>query len=391
MVREAVLSVILVGLLALVSGAAGASCVGDEGVEILRIRVVNDYEGDVAVSTDQGWRWERVGRVLRYTERVNDKAYTAAKWVQPGCVAASAVNAIHLNVGLNETEDRGIVFSLLPREFLTPPKDYRSFLSPDSSIYTDIPAGSAIFGGGAAPFVGNPIYLEVESTLVPIIAGYVPRRGDVLVVKVIQPQPYPISVEFENRPGGTVRLRQSDGSETLLGWVIHPVSGIGRFGGTLFTSVGRIRAGHAGVIDISTSPQGLLGGFQIIPVGHALSPEMNSAWQKTQWMILGPLERQAALWEGIMPLFCQHIRPAYRSDDLLARDWRQRLLDRFLIDIESDGIKEAMPCLQLGSDPAQALPAWADSALGGADKIRLLFPLPDTEPETEDRARRGRS
>lgn len=391
MLRVVLGSLVVGALLALVSGTAGASCVGDEGSEILRIRVVNEYDGEVAVSTDHGWQWDRVGRVLRYTESVNEKAYTAAKWVEPGRVAATAVNAIHLNVGRNETDDRGVVFSLLPREFLIPPQDYRSFLSPNSSIYTDIPAGSAIFGGGAAPFVGNPLYLEIESALVPIEDGYVPQRGDILVIRVIQPQPYPISVEFENRPGGAVTLRQSDGSETVLGWVIRPVSGVGRFGGTLFTAVGRIRAGHAGVVDISTSPEGLLGGFQIIPVGHALSPEMESAWRKTQWMILGPVERQTALWEGIMPLFCQHIRPAYRPDDLMAWDWRQRLLERFLIDIESDGTWEAMRCLHLGSDPAQPLPAWADSALEGVDKIRLLFPLPDAELGTQDEARRGRS
>jgi len=379
MVREVIRALLLAGLIAFVAGAAEASCVGDEGIEIVRIRVVNDYHGEIAVSTDQGWRWERVGLVLRYTQSVNEKAYTAAKWVEPGHVAASAVNAIHVNVGLNERDDRGVVFSLLPREFLTSPKDYRSFLSPNSSIYTDIPAASAIFGGGAAPFVGNPVYLEVESTLVPIMSRYVPRRGDVLVVKVIQPEPYPISVEFENRPGGTVRLRQSDGSETVLGWVIRPVSGIGRFGGTLFTAIGRIRAGHAGVVDISTSPEGRLGGFQIIPVGHALSPEMESAWRKTQWMILGPVEKQTELWEGIMPLFCQHIRPAYRADDIKAPDWRERLLGHFLVDTEAGDTRQPMPCLQLGSDPAQPLPTWADEALAGADRIRILFPLPDPE------------
>jgi hypothetical protein len=391
MVRRVVRSLVLAVLVAFASGTVHAACLGDEGSEILRFRVVNEYEGEIAVSTDRGLRWKRVGRVLRYTESVNERAYTAAKWVQPGCVAATAVNAIHLNVGLNEMDDRGVVFSLLPREFLTAPKDYRSFLSPNSSIYTDIPAGSAIFGGGAAPFVGNPIYLEIESTLVPLAAGYVPRRGDVLVVKVIQPEPYPISVEFENRPGGAVTLRRSDGSRTVLGWVIHPVLGIGRFGGSIFAAVGRIRAGHAGVVDISTSPDGLLGGFQIIPVGHALSPEMASAWRKTQWMIVGPAEKQTELWEGLRPLFCQHVRPAYRADDLTAPDWWQRLLDRFLVDTGSAGTRKPMPCLQLGSNPAEPLPAWADSALNGVDRIRLLFPLADAEGEAGNEARRGRS
>jgi hypothetical protein len=376
MARELFHAIILAGLVALAAAAAEASCRGDEGMEILRIRVVNDYQGAVAVSRDMGLEWEQVGRVLRYTESVNERGYTASKWVEPGHVAATAVNAIHLNVGENEMDDRGIVFSLLPREFLAPPKDYRSFLSPDSSIYTDIRAGTAIFGGDAAPLVGSPVFLEIDSVLVPVMADYVPRRGDVLLIRVLQSVPGPISVEFENWSGGSVIMLHADGSKDVLGWVIRPVRGVGRFAGSIYASVGRIRAGHAGVVDVSTSPDGLVGAFQIIPVGHALSPEMQSAWQKTQWMIVGPVENESDLWEGLRPLFCGYVRPVYRADDLTLPRWRQRVLAHFLVDVESGDGWGPMPCLRLGPNPSAPLPEWANYALEGVDRVRILFPLP---------------
>jgi hypothetical protein len=250
--------------------------------EMLRLRIVNDAKGEISASRDQGSTWQTVGRVVRYTTQVSRRGYTASKWVVPGHVAATAVNAIHITVGYNAEDDRGIVFSILPREMLISPATYSSFLSPDSSIYTDIPAGQGIFGGGGAPFVGNTVCLETASGIAPAPDGYVPARGDVLVIIIDHPTRYPIAAEFENHPGGAVTLVYADGSREMLGWVVKPVGGIGRFLGGVYTGIGRIRANHAGVVDITTSPIGALGGFQIIPFGHALSPEMASAWTRSR-------------------------------------------------------------------------------------------------------------
>jgi hypothetical protein len=344
--------------------------------ELARIRIVNDAGGEVAASYDGGQTWTPVGRVLRYTTRANPRGYTASKWVAAGRVAATAVNAIHVSVGYNQEDERGVIFSLLPREFLTPMEGYNSFLSPNSSIYTDISAGEGIFGGGIAPLVGNPVYLEVdESRLRPLPGGYHPGRGDILVIAVLRPDLYPVAAQFENREGGAITLRYPDGSRRLLGWVIRPVRGIGRFAGSLYSDIGRIRAGHAGVVDISTSPPGFLGAFQVIPVGHALSPEMHYAWSKTQWMIVGPAEAESPLWEGLMPLFYQHIRPDYLATDLYSRAWRARLLARFLVEVDEGDGWEPMPCFRLPPDPTTPLPAWADSALDGVCRLRILFPV----------------
>ncbi len=367
---------IALSLLVLSLGAMAATAPPEVEREILRLRIVNDYGGEIAASADHGETWKVLGRVVRYTTRVNTKGYTASKWVPAGHVAATAVNAIHVNVGINTKDDRGIIFSILPRQLLAPPQEYRSFLSPDSSIYTDISAGEGIFGGGYAPFVGSPVYVRASGNeLVPAPAGYVPRQGDEIVVVVLEPGPLPISVEFENREGGAIRLRYSDGSEKQLGYVVRPVRGVGRFEGALYTGIGRIRANHAGVIDISTSPVGELGAFQIIPFGHSISPEMNLAWERTQWMVVGPVEEASPLWEGLMPLFYQHIRPDYLPGDLYAQNWEARLLARFLADVEAGGSWRPMPVRRLAPLSTTPLPEWADQALGEVTRVRILFPV----------------
>ena len=343
--------------------------------ELVRIRIVNDQHGPISVSRDQGNSWQPIGRVLAYTTQVNRRGYTASKWVPAGRVAATAVNAIHINAGHNLGDDRGIVFSILPREFLRPPPNYASFLSPDSSIYTDLPAGTSIFGGGDAPFVGSRIFLESAGDLSPVKEGYVPARGDVLVIVVTLPALYPIAAEFENRPGGRVSLRYADGSQHLIGWVIRPVGGIGRFAGSAHAGIGRIRANHAGVIDVSTSLTAELGAFQILPVGHALSPEMNMAWSMTQWMIVGPAADGDALWESLTPLFYQHLRPDYRPDDLPSAEWRRRLLSRFLVEADFGDGWVPMPALRLSPDPSVPLPESAHSVLLEANRLRILFPI----------------
>ncbi len=371
-----VLSLTAVLVAAPLASPARAAVTQEARREIFRLRIVNDAGGGIAVSRDAGRSWHALGRVLRYTTQVNRRAFTAAKWVSPGHVAATAVNAIHINVGHNPEEDRAVVFSLLPREFLAPPTGYHSFLSPSSTIYTDLPAGDGIFGGGEAPLVGSRAFRQDgDGSLCPLTDGYVPARGDVLVIVVALPVRYPLAAVFENKEGGAVTLHYGDGSQTFLGWVIRPARGIGRFAGSRYAGMGRIRANHAGVIDVSTSPVGFLGAFQIVPVGHALSPEMGFAWRLTQWMIVGPAPGDAPLWEGLMPLFYQHVRPDYHAEDLYGRDWEQRLLSRFLVDVDLGEGWRPLSAPRLDPDPTTPLPSWAHHALDEVARVRILFPL----------------
>lgn len=377
MPRASRLTLVAATLLAVVGRAYGSP---QPMVELLRVRLVNDAGGAIAVSRDRGLTWRQVGQVLRYTTQVNPRGYTASKWVPPGRVAATAVNAIHIMVGYNAVEDRGVVFSLLPREFLAAPEGYPSFLSPDSSIYTDLPAGRGLFGGGASPLVGNQVYSYRPDGAMQVLGpGYVPARGDVLVIVVERPARYPVATVLENRPGGGVTLEYADGASELLGWVVKPVAGVGRFAGSVHAGIGRLRANHAGVLEVSTSPLGELGAFQIIPFAHACSPEMGNAWQLTQWLIVGPAREGDALWDGLSPLFWQHLRPDYLPEDLLAADWEQRLLARFLVEVDLGRGWQPMPARRLSADPSAPLPEWAHLALGEVKRLRILFPLAQRE------------
>lgn len=361
----------------------------EERVELHRVRLVNEAGGEIAVSRDRGATWERVGAVVRFTERVNPRGFTASKWAPPGRVAATAVNAIHITVGHNPEEDAGIVFSLLPRELSSPPAGYASFLSPDSSIHTDIPAGAAIFGGGDAPFVGSSVFVGCGESISPAADGYTPARGDVLTIVVERPARPPVAAVLDNWAGGAVSLLYPGGEREVVAWVVKPVRGIGRFAGSLYAGIGRLRANHPGVVDISTSPLGYLGGFQIIPLAHSFSPEMRMAWERTQWMIVAPAgpaaDGEGSTGGGLRGLFHGLFRPDYSPSDLQGARWRRRLLQRLLVDVETDEWRP-MPALRLSPDPRMPLPEWAHTALQGVRRIRILCPL---EEEPGGGAREG--
>ena len=344
---------------------------------LYRIRVNNVAGGSIEVSADAQKRWRLVGHVVYPTTRVNRDGYAASRWVKDGEVAATAVNAIHLKTGSDERSGKGVIFSLLPREQLRPPKAYRSYLSPDSSIYTDIPAGTEIFGGGFAPFVGNKMFFSRQSDyLYPITPDYQPAVGDVFTIMVKRPLDYPTEIMFENNFGGKIEIKYLGGRTKTLGTVLRPVVGVGRFEGTVYSSVGRIRANHAGVIDVSTSPLGEIGGFQIVPAEHG--SELKYVRESTQWMVIGPPLVGAGSMEGVAPFFRYFIQPSYQADDLFDDDnWEDKLLSRFIVEVKLIGEEkwQAMPSLSL--DRNKALPKWADNALGKVSNIRILFPIND--------------
>ena len=342
--------------------------------EIARIRIENAPDGVIAVSEDGAWR--AIGRVLRPAEKVDRRGFTASIWAPSGTVAATAVNALHIKVGVNEAEDRGITMSLVPREFAPGSNlPFEETTTPAASIFTDIPAGSAIFGGDYSPLVGNPVFIERNRELVPLPPDYVPGRGDVLVISIRRPEQYPSQLVFENRFGGFIYLEYPNGYCKMIGEVLRPVIGVGRFVGGLYAGIGRIRADHPGVIDISTSLIGEIGGFQIIPANHAMSPETKYVRRLTQWMVVGPLDARDRSWEGVAPLFLRYLRPKYSQADLYADDWQQRLLGRFLVEARIAGRWQAMPHLSLGTSANIPLPEWAMTALEEVEAIRILFPL----------------
>ncbi|HEY3417677.1 MAG TPA: hypothetical protein VGM23_12400 [Armatimonadota bacterium] len=349
-----------------------------ERTEIYRLRIVNDTNGEIAGSLDSGKSWQTLGHVTHYTEKVTNQGYTASKWAPIGAVAATAVNAIHIRTGYNAKDDKGIVFSLLPRE-LTSEAGIKlaSFLSPDASIYTDIPGGTGIFGGHWAPILGNPVYLEQAGALQRMPDGYVPHRGDVLTIPVMEAVDAPQEIIFENRFGGFITLVDWDDHATVIGQVLKPVAGVGRFTGSQYTGVGRLRANHNGVICVSVSPAGTIGGFQILPREHAMSPEMVRARTMTQWMVVGPLDARDTSWEGVAPLFFGYLRPSWSDDDWAGPDWLRKVTGRTLVDVRiKNGPWQPMPSYQFDPDLNKPLPDWCMTALQDVTHIRINLPVP---------------
>jgi hypothetical protein len=302
---------------------------------------------------------------------VNDQGYTASKWIDDGNIAATAVNAIHVKTNYNDVDDKGIIFDILPRESY-----YEKATSTEASIFTNIKAGTVLFGGGYSPIVGNTVSTsDAAGNLVPLQTGYVPKLGDRLVILVERPARYPKEIIFENRFGGLITIKYLDGETRYVGQVLRPIEGVGRFLGSEYADVGRIRANHAGVICIATSPLGCIGGFQIIPSGHSMSKEMITARTLTQWMVIGPMNALDPSLEGVGPFFKYFLQPRYNDDDIDQPDWKKRLLERFLVQVKYKDKEGWQPMPVFYMDLNKPLPKWANTAMEGITHIRILFPI----------------
>ncbi len=343
-------------------------------MEMYRIRISNAAGGSIEVSENKGQTWKTLGHVILPAKMVSNQGYTASKWIDDGDVAATAVNAIHIKTDYNSIDDKGVIFNILPKEDYSADPKMRT--SQEATIYTDINAGHGIFGGGYSPFVGNTVSTSDSSgNLYPLKTGYIPRIGDVILINVERPARYPKEIIFENRFGGLITIKYIDGEQRYIGQVLRPIEGVGRFLGSEYADVGRIRANHAGVICIATSPLGLIGGFQIIPSGHGMSKEMITARTLTQWMVIGPLNALDQSFEGMAPFFKYYLQPRYSEDDIEKPDWEKRLLERFLVEVKYKGKEgwEMMPVYHMSLN--KQLPRWANTAMEDVSHIRILFPV----------------
>lgn len=332
---------------------------GAAAQDVLVLRLPFQSGSPVTATLPDG-RSVDLGRIGELPVKTNWPAYTASRWGVPGTVCATAVNAVHLLLGVEK--DRGRIVSIVPKVTVAPAASGGAFFS------VDAPAGTGIFGA-FAPFTGSRAFIERQDGTREDLRR-LPARGETLVIETALPEhPKTWMVEIENRPGGRVTAWTRDGP-VVAARVLRPLAGIGRFGGTEFQGTGRIRASHTGVIDVATAPRGQVGGFQIMPLLHALtSPEMASAWKMTQWMIVAPLPGREPL-EGTPPLFKGTLVPGAQPNERLTDLWstygrRPLVLARF-----DGGGWTRLPDLS----------GRVDNALNRVTHLRVYYPF-WTEPD----------
>jgi hypothetical protein len=297
--------------------------------------------GAITVERD-GLTPEVIGRVLSIPETTRWPSFTASAWGREGTVVATAVNAIHILLSVEN--GRGRTISILPADTVAPAA------GPGASVITDMKPGRSIFGAWA-PTAGS----TVEGASVAM-------KGNTLRI-LMTPSENPYFLEIENRPGGRVTAWYESGP-CLIARVIRPVAGSGRFEGTIFQERGRIRANHPGVIDICTSPEGVVGGFQIMPLEHASSAEMQGAWKMTQWMILASVSSRGFL-KGRAPLFSDGLLPGPGNGEKL---W----------DIWSTYGRRPLVLARVKGGPWTRLPEASgrmDHALEGITHLRIYYPF----------------
>jgi hypothetical protein len=247
-----------------------------------------------------------IGAVVRPATVLNTESFHASLWGKAGTVVGSAVNAVHIKAYDQTNAPRAAVITLVPAQLLEHELDGSPAKLRNDQIYTDIPGGRGIFGGAYPLIVGNPVTVFRDQRRITFGPGNnALQAGDVIIVQVQTPQQWPRQLLLQNSVGGKVTLTDGGGAVLEIGSVEKPVSGTGRFIGGIFSESGGIRATHTGVLDIDFSPQGQLGGLQLIPHAHSLSPELTYSQESPPYgILLGPdgtdMRGQAPVFSGYM-------------------------------------------------------------------------------------------
>jgi hypothetical protein len=321
------------------------------------LRIPLNVSDDVTAETADG-SVVSIGKIKAIPQTTRWPSYSASAWGKPGEVCASAVNALHMLVSVEKGQGR--TMSIIPSETIAPAA------GAGASVVVTSQAGTGVFGAWAPP-VGSKIEVSKKGTNItqPLSLNDLPKKGDTLIITVLK-ETDGYMAEIENRPGGRV-IVWSKNEYRLIGRVIRPLAGTGRFEGTLFQKTGALRANHCGVIDFSSSPRGVIGGFQLIPWDHALlSKEMQGAWDMTQWMIIGPADGKSMMG-GTGPLFKGVLIPGPSDGESL---W----------DVWSTYGRKSLMLVRINGGAWQKLPEAAgrnDYALKDITHLRIYFPFTD--------------
>jgi len=308
--RVALLSAVLCAVLFAVSHPGECSLYRDEDPERLMftIHIPMEVRAQAQLIFPDGSTTD-VGRVLAFPSNSRHPGFTASKYGIGGQVIASASNAHHIQISVEEGSGR--TMSIIPSvTFANAPGFGTSFV-------IEGVGGSGLWGE-YSPFVGSPVYI-LNQIGMPVLFNNIQlyQYATALQVRVYRPEREIEYFEIENKEFG--RAWFHDGYEDHQFAVVEsPVSGTGRFEGTLYQGRGLVRANHPGVICVSTSENRQIGGFQIIPLGHTYSTEMQRMRRMHQYIVLRGVNFEDLT--GQAPFFRGYLRPGDMSaEDLTGR------------------------------------------------------------------------
>ena len=240
-----------------------------------------------------------MGKVRSVPLKSRHPGFTASKYGLGGQVIAAAANAHHIQISVEDGSGRTI--SVIPVEtFVAAPGFGTSFVVEGS--------GGTGLWGEYAPYVGSPVYI-INQVGVPVLFNHINllQYAAAVEIRVYRPAHGIDYLEIENWPGGRAWYHDERGDHQFA-LVEHGVSGTGRFEGTLYQGPGGVRANHPGVICVSTTRKMDIGGFQIVPISHTYSPEMQRSRRMGQYIILRGVNFEDLT--GRYPFFNGTVRPA---------------------------------------------------------------------------------
>lgn len=327
-------------------------------IRLFSVLIDNSAGGKITIYTDGGSR--EIGEVVTpatQATRASDgfwaSHYVCAQNGTKGAIVASAVNAIHMRCGPKRQYDPAKPTNWNASELSIIPFTEEGGTG---DIVVSNPGGYGIFNEWS-PYVGNPVYALDRGSWVPLDSYFTdPTRipPQFLFIDVRRPRDNVRYIEFENWSKGDVvngvQMEDYGGIYVMdetekryqIGRVLQRATQTGRFIGSEYADIGRVRATHPGVLELSTTrwrgktdDENLRGGVQIVPANHAkyLHYNLGQSWfiGGGAWMIVGPVNStQEDLKnpsytedgkllidpiEGLPPIFSGYIRPYFDENN----------------------------------------------------------------------------
>jgi hypothetical protein len=239
-----------------------------------------------------------MGKIRAIPTKSRHPGFTASKYGLGGQIIASAANAHHIQISVEDGAGR--TMSLIPSQTFAVAPGY------GTSFIVEGVGGSGLWGQ-YAPYVSSPVYIINKAGMAVLFNSIqLFQFATAVEIRVYRPYEDIEYLDIENREGGKALYHDANGDHDFA-VVERGVTGTGRFEGTLYQGLGRVRANHPGVICISTCRKSEIGGFQIVPLSHTYSKELQKTRNMSQYIVLRGLDFEDLT--GQPPFFRGWVRP----------------------------------------------------------------------------------